>query len=88
MLASPPGELGLPPTRNPGSAPASGGGTPTYDFVKCSKKLHEIEKKILAVDLPLVIISRPKYMSHFAYACKMRYPLNLVLESWEYLWFY
>ena len=29
-----------------------------------------------------------KHMSHFAYACKMRYPLNLVLESWEYLWFY
>ena len=28
------------------------------------------------------------YMSHFSYACKMRCPLNLVLESWEYLWFY
>ena len=28
------------------------------------------------------------YMSHFAYACKMRCPLNLVLESWEYLWSY
>ena len=28
------------------------------------------------------------HMSHFAYACKMRCPLNLVLESWEYLWFY
>ena len=28
------------------------------------------------------------YMSHFTYACKMRYLLNLVLESWEYLWFY
>ena len=28
------------------------------------------------------------HLSHFAYACKMRYPLNLVLESWEYLWFY
>ena len=28
------------------------------------------------------------YMSHFAYACKMRYPLNLVLENSEYLWFY
>ena len=28
------------------------------------------------------------YMSHFPYACKMWYPLNLVLESWEYLWFY
>ena len=27
-------------------------------------------------------------MSHFAYACKMRCPLNLVLESWKYLWFY
>ena len=27
-------------------------------------------------------------MSHFAYVCKMRYPLNLVLESSEYLWFY
>ena len=28
------------------------------------------------------------YMSHFAYACKMRDPLNLVLENIEYLWFY
>ena len=27
-------------------------------------------------------------MSHFAYACKMRCPLNLVLEKSEYLWFY
>ena len=27
-------------------------------------------------------------LSHFAYVCRMRYPLNLVLESWEYLWFY
>ena len=27
-------------------------------------------------------------MSHFSYACKMWYPLNLVLESWEYLWSY
>ena len=26
--------------------------------------------------------------SHFSYACKMQYPLNLVLESWEYLWSY
>ena len=29
-----------------------------------------------------------KHMSHFAYACKMRCPLNLVLEKSEYLWFY
>ena len=27
-------------------------------------------------------------MSHFAYVCKMRHPLNLVLENSEYLWFY
>ena len=27
-------------------------------------------------------------MSHFSYACKMRYLLNLVLENWEYLWYY
>ena len=26
-----------------------------------------------------------KYMSHFSYVCKMQYPLNLVLENWEYL---
>ena len=32
--------------------------------------------------------SKEKYMSHFAYACKMRYPLNLVLENSEYLWSY
>ena len=28
------------------------------------------------------------YMSHFSYSCKMQYPLNLVLDNWEYLWFY
>ena len=27
-------------------------------------------------------------MSHFSYSYKMRCPLNLVLENWEYLWFY
>ena len=35
-----------------------------------------------------VKITQGKYMSHFAYACKMRYLLNLVLEKSEYLWFY
>ena len=34
------------------------------------------------------LLTNVLHMSHFAYACKMRYPLNLVLESWEYLWFY
>ena len=34
------------------------------------------------------VIARLLNMSHFSYACKMRYPLNLVLENWEYLWFY
>ena len=36
--------------------------------------------------LPQILIAL--HMSHFAYACKMRYPLNLVLESCKYLWFY
>ena len=36
-------------------------------------------------NFPLVWIRIRKYMSHFAYACKMRYPLNLVLENIEYL---
>ena len=29
-----------------------------------------------------------QHMSHFTYMCKMQYPLNLVLENSEYLWFY
>ena len=29
-----------------------------------------------------------QHMSHFSYSCKMWCPLNLVLENWEYLWFY
>ena len=29
-----------------------------------------------------------KHMSHFSHSHKMRCPLNLVLENWEYLWFY
>ena len=32
--------------------------------------------------------SNVRHMSHFSYACKMWCPLNLVLESWEYLWSY
>ena len=28
------------------------------------------------------------HLSYFAYACKMRCPLNLVLENSKYLWFY
>ena len=39
----------------------------------------------MSTDTPFV---EKLYMSHFAYACKMRYPLNLVLEKSEYLWFY
>ena len=40
-------------------------------------------RKLKIVKMCLVI-----YMSHFSYTCKMRCPLNLVLESWKYLWFY
>ena len=37
---------------------------------------------------PSIEPSEVIYMSHFAYACKMQCPLNLVLEKSEYLWFY
>ena len=45
--------------------------------VAADMELYDLEKRAIQID-----------MSHFAYACKMQYPLNLVLESWEYLWFY
>ena len=35
-----------------------------------------------------VIYKMRTHMSHFAYVCKMRDPLNLVLENIDYLWFY
>ena len=38
--------------------------------------------------LRMGITTSSKYMSHFAYTCKMWYPLNHVLEKSEYLWFY
>ena len=41
-----------------------------------------------AQDVYSCLLNNLMYMSHFAYVCKMRCPLNLVLESWEYIWFY
>ena len=47
--------------------------------------LHFGNKKLLSMSVIYVISSEyvvaKIYMSHFAYACKMRYPLNLVFES-------
>ena len=40
------------------------------------------------IEASVTYINKHKHMSHFAYACKMRCPLNLVLEKSEYLWFY
>ena len=40
-----------------------------------------------SLDVPM-LVNFSIYMSHFSYVCKMRYLLNLVLESWEYLWSY
>ena len=42
----------------------------------------------IAMITPKGIRKSNLYMSHFSYACKMRYLLNLVLESWQYLWSY
>ena len=53
---------------------------PVLLFVGRDRKLVE--------RLPSIPIDIKYYMSHFAYACKTRYPLNLVLENIEYLWFY
>ena len=42
----------------------------------------------ISTDYVFTYVAKYIYMSHFAYMCKMRYPLNLVLESCKYLWFY
>ena len=57
-----------------------------FQLIEQIMKIKENEKGqlIWATDYEQDVV----YMSHFTYACKMRYPLNLVLESWEYLWFY
>ena len=39
---------------------------------------------LLLLNLKYILMN----MSHFSYACKMRYPLNLVFENCEYHWFY
>ena len=55
-------------------------------LILCDSILKEIKYKTL-LSWETLCISE-KYMSHFAYACKMRDRLNLVLENIEYLWFY
>ena len=49
--------------------------------------MDEFRKVTIAFIIPLYV-TFVTYMSHFSYACKMRYPLNFVLESWKYLWSY
>ena len=48
----------------------------------------QVISKILTWLVMACVIPIQIYMSHFAYACKMRYPLNLVFENSEYLLFY
>ena len=73
----PPGQ-GTPPrsryTNQPCTPP--GPGTPPADSYCCGRHASGKQHEHL------------RNMSHFAYACKMRCPLNLVLENSEYLWFY
>ena len=54
--------------------------TPTWKDAT-DRGIKLLEDKVDYQDLQI-------HMSHFAYVCKMRCLLNLVLESWEYLWFY
>ena len=79
--------------------PHGSGPAPTFVFTPNSESR---DTSVLQVELTVIegistwvprinIACRWKYktyMSHFSYACKMRYPLNLVLENSEYLWFY
>ena len=51
----------------------------------CSVVLH---MSLLKSYFSHTISNKVLHMSHFSYACKMRCPLNLVLENCEYLWFY
>ena len=57
-----------------------------HTCLRCMCICLSLHNTYLCLQLPTLISSI--YMSHFAYACKMRGPLNLVLENWEYLWFY
>ena len=50
--------------------------------------LREIKELVYSIAKHIIHIILKKHMSHFSYSCKMRYPLNLVLENWEYLWSY
>ena len=52
-----------------------------------SQWCHHMQWRIQNFQMPTLDFG-VKYMSHFSYVCKMLYPLNLVLESWEYLWSY
>ena len=49
---------------------------------------YKFEYELAVMKCLLLALPKNFDMSHFAYACKMRYPINLVLETWEYLWFY
>ena len=71
---------GLPKGMSTRGVSAQGGSTPP--------PVNRMCKNITFLQLRLRTVITKYYMSHFAYACKMRYPLNLVLEKSEYLWFY
>ena len=60
--------------------------TPTHVSINVDTKHHcNVTTDIGSYE---VCVRNEKNMSHFAYACKMLCPLNLVLENSEYLWFY
>ena len=48
----------------------------------------QVEHRVSAPYHPQTNSKHLLHMSHFTYVCKMRCPLNLVLENSEYLWFY
>ena len=62
---------------------------PTLASTGASSAYVNRNPQFLPLQLVTYIQTGPYFLtSHFSYACKMRCPLNLVLEYWEYLWFY
>ena len=53
-----------------------------WAFISCMLLSGLLKRKIKVLDHDI------KYMYDFSNLCKMRCPLNLVLENFKYLWFY
>ena len=58
--------------------------------ITLSDWIENMHKKTHGANITVYLLAHiyNKHVFHFSYSCKMRYPLNLVLENWKCLWFY